>query len=341
MSLEPHTPVVSVITTVYNAETFLEATLRSLLAQTFGNFEAVIIDDGSADGSTGIIERLAAEDARIRFLRQRNQGFAAAVNRGLAEARGEFIAFLDHDDLWHPDKLRQQVGALRASPAAGLVACHSALLDGELRCSGWRFGSRVNGKAYRRMRFCDLVAGGSVPLVRREFIQQAGGFDTAPAMQGRTDWDYWLRLSRLCPFTSVDATLVGYVRRPGNFSADYRRMIRAGVEVLAKAAQQDPELAGSTLQRAMARDAFGIFCLSLADGELQEAGRILRHSLSISVAPVALDPKRWAIVVLYLMARLLPPKLYAGAWRFLARLMFGIRPGTHFLHQRAGATTIA
>jgi glycosyltransferase involved in cell wall biosynthesis len=330
-------PAVSVITTVYNAEAFIEATLASLLRQSFSDFEAVIIDDGSADGSAEIIQRLAAADERIRFFRQQNQGFAATVNRGLSEARGEFIAFLDHDDIWLPEKLQRQLERLRENPQAGLVTCYSALLDGEFRHTGWRFGSHVEGEAYRQMRFCDLVAGGSVPLVRRQFVQQAGGFDTATELQGRTDWDYWLRLSRFCQFTSLDATLVGYVRRPGNYSTDYRRMLRAGVALLAKAARQDPELEGATLQRAMARDAFGIFCLSLADGELREAGHCLRESLAKSWLPVALSPMRWGIVVLYLLARLLPHKLYLFTWRAVARLMFGITPGTAFLDAWPGA----
>jgi glycosyltransferase involved in cell wall biosynthesis len=333
-------PVVSVITTVYNAQAVLETTLASLLAQTFRDFEAIIIDDGSEDGSVDIIQRLAATDVRIRFFRQQNQGFAAAVNCGLSEARGEFIAFLDHDDIWLPEKLQRQVERLREYPEAGLVNCYSALLDGDLRCTGWRFGSYVNGEAYRMMRFCDLVAGGSVPLVRRQFVEQAGGFDTSPELQGRTDWDYWLRLSRLCPFISVgtspDATLVGYVRRPGNYSADYRRMLRAGVALLAKAARQDPELEGVTLQRAMARDAFGVFCLSLADGELKEAGHCLRQSLALSWAPVAFSPVRWGIVALYLLARVLPEKLYRLAWQTVARLMFGITPGAAFLQAQSG-----
>ena len=324
----------SVITTVYNAESFLEATLRSLLAQTFTDFEAVVIDDGSTDGSADLVERIALGEPRIRLVRQTNQGFSRAVNRGLAEARGTLIAFLDHDDLWRPEKLERQIDRLRVDPQAGFVGCYSALLDANQRCTGWRFGTNARGAVYPRMRDCDLVAGGSVPLIRREVIEQAGHFDPSPEVQGRSDWEAWLRMSRHCEFTTVEEILVGYVRRPSNYSADYARMIRAGVAVLAKAAVQDPELHGLRLRRALARDVFGIFCLSLADGELAEAARILRHSLSISLVPVALAPRRWCIVMLFLLARGLPRELYARIWHRVAISMFGITPGSKFMPEQ-------
>jgi glycosyltransferase involved in cell wall biosynthesis len=328
-----NSPLVSVVTTVYNAESFLEFTLCSLLAQTFKDFEAIVIDDGSTDGSADIVQRLADKDARIRLIRQANQGYSRAVNTGLSAARGPLIAFLDHDDLWRPEKLQRQVERLEQDPLAGLVSCYSALLDDKQCCSGWRFGSHASGSVYRRMRFCDLVAGGSVPLVRREAIERAGNVDASPAIQGRSDWDMWLRLSRHCRFTMVEEILVGYVRRPTNYSTDYQRMIQAGAAVLVKAAAEDPELDGHTLQRARARDVFGIFCLSLADGSLAEAAGLLRHSLSISWVPLALAPRRWGILTIFALARLLPRAVYTQVWNRFARLMFGITPGTPFLRE--------
>ena len=325
----------SVITTVYNAELFLEATLSSLLAQTFTDFEAIVIDDGSTDGSADLVERLARTEPRIRLIRQQNQGFSQAVNRGLAEARGALIAFLDHDDLWLPEKLQRQVERLQPDPQIGFVGCYSALLDAHQLCTGWRFGTSASGDVYRQMRFCDLVAGGSVPLVRREVIEIAGPFDPSPELRGRTDWEAWLRMSRHCRFAMVEEVLVGYVRRPTNFSADYQRMIRAGAAVLAKAAAADPELDGPRLRRAHARDVFGIFCLSLADGQLAEAAGILRHSLSISWIPLIVDPRRWGIVMLYLLARVLPQRIYETIWRGVANLMFSIDPGKPFMPERA------
>lgn len=323
-------PRVSVITTVYNAERFLEPTLLSLLNQNFTDFEAIVVDDGSKDQSAALVQRLARDDDRIRLFRQENRGFSHAVNRGLSEARGEFVAFLDHDDLWHPDKLALQLECFEQAPDVGMVACYSALLDADRRHTGWRFGTRAHGQVYRQMVFCDLVAGGSVPMVRRAVIDQAGPFDTAPKIQGRSDWDEWLRISRLCDYAMVEAPLVGYTRRPENYSSNYQRMIRAGKTVLDKAAVADPQLVGRSWRATLARDAFGIFCLAMADEQWKEAGRILRYSLSISWRPVALAPHRWGMVTLFVLARLLPRRLYRPVWRCVAQTMFGLTPGTAF-----------
>lgn len=334
MSTQESVPLVSVITTVYNAESFLEPTLRSLLTQTFTDFEAIVIDDGSTDGSADLVERLAQNDPRIRLIRQVNQGHALATNRALAETRGALIAFLDHDDLWLPQKLQRQVERLEHDQQAGFVGCYSALLDAQLRCTGWRFGTHANGAVYRRMRFCDLVGGGSVPLVRREAIERVGFLDPAPEVQGREDWEFWLRIARHFPYSMVQETLVGYVRRPSNYSADYQRMVRAGVAVLGKAALEDSELDARTMEQARARDSFGIFCLSLADGKSDEAAGILRKSLAISWLPVVLSPQRLGIVLLFALARVLPEKVYARIWRTVTRRMFGITPGEEFLAEQ-------
>jgi len=329
-------PLVSVIIAVYNAEPFLETTMHSLLAQTFTDFEAVVIDDGSTDGSAALVSRITQSDPRIRLIRQENQGHARAMSRALAETRGALIAFLDHDDVWQPQKLQRQVELLKQDPQTGFVGCYSSVLDAQFRCTGWRFGTRASGDVYRRMRYCDLVGGGSVPLVRREAIDRTGFFDPAPEIQGRADWDLWLRLARHFPYSMVQENLVGYVRRPGNYSANYQRMLRAGVAVLEKAALEDSELDARTLRRARARDSFGIFCLTLADGRADEAGPILRQSLSISWLPVILAPKRLGIIVLFALAKVLPGRVQARIWHGVCHLMFGIRPGKVFLDKQTG-----
>jgi len=328
-------PRVSVIVTVYNAASFLEPTLRSLLAQTFRNFETVVVDDGSTDDSAALVELLAAGDSRIRLIRQANAGVADALNRGIAESRGEFIALLDHDDLWHPAKLARQVELLERDETVGFVGCYSALLDAGHRHLGWRFGNAVHGNVYRRMLFCDLVAGGSVALVRRTAFEQSGFFDHSSEIEGRSDWDQWLRLSRICNYAMVEESLVGYTRRPSNYSADYQRMIQAGKAVLTKAAASDPELDAHTIRIAQSRDAFGIFCLSLADRKLEEAGKLLRRSVELSWRPVLLSPKRWVVLLLFALAGPMPQVAFEKLWRFVARSAFKLTPGQAFMQESA------
>jgi len=328
-------PRISVITTVYNAESTLEPTLRSLLAQTYRDFEALIVDDGSTDASIRIAEYFAAKDPRIRIFRQANSGFAGAFNRGLRESRGEFIAMLDHDDLWLPDKLACQVELLDQEQTVGFVGCYSALINADGRCLGWRFGTGASGDVYRRMLFCDLVAGGSVALVRKAAIEQAGFFDPAAEIRGRSDWDEWIRISRLWKFAMVKKILVGYRRSPANFSRNYQHMVEAGKAVLAKAASSDPALHKDLLARAEGRDIFGVFCIGFADGEIASIGGLLRQSLARSWRPVLLSPRRLLVVALFLTAKIMPDAQFQKIWRYVARMIFRVTPGEMFLSEQA------
>ena len=108
---------VSVIVPTYKHRDFVLATLDSVFAQTFTDYEVIVVNDGSPDDTADVLRPLA-EAGRIRYVEQENQGQAAARNRGIAQARGEFVALLDDDDLWPPDKLEWQVGCLRADPTA-------------------------------------------------------------------------------------------------------------------------------------------------------------------------------------------------------------------------------
>ena len=138
-------PRVSVITTAYNAEAFLASTIRRVLAQTFEDLEHVVVDDGSQDGTGDVVRRFVAEDPRVRLIQHTNRGLAASRNAGIRGARGELIAFLDHDDAWHPQKLALQVALLDANPEAGVASCYSAVTGADGAYLGWRFGGRSPG----------------------------------------------------------------------------------------------------------------------------------------------------------------------------------------------------
>jgi glycosyltransferase involved in cell wall biosynthesis len=120
-------PVVSVVIPVYRSERYVAATLRSVLAQTFTDFEVIVVDDGSPDRSIAICK--AFDDPRIRYVHQSNAGLAAARNAGIRNARGDYIAFIDSDDLWAPEKLERHVAHLRAAPEVGVSYSLSAFID--------------------------------------------------------------------------------------------------------------------------------------------------------------------------------------------------------------------
>ena len=225
-------PRVSIVVPVYNAERTLAATLRSVWAQTFGDFELLVVNDGSTDGTAALLA--GQSDPRLRVISHRNAGVSASRNRGVAEARGEFVAFLDGDDLWTPDKLQAQVAALQGAPDAALVYSWTDLIDEAGRVI--QRGSHVvaNGRVYPLLASRNFLDCGSTPLIRRSALIEAGPFDET--LKGGEDWDLWLRLATRHAFVCLPVVQVQYrvhgssaVSRPEQQVRDVRTVIARAV----------------------------------------------------------------------------------------------------------------
>jgi len=190
-------PKVSVIIPAYNVAPYIGETLRSVLAQTFTNFEVIIINDGSPD--TEEFERvLEPFRSRINYLKQENRGASSARNAGVRAARGEFVAFLDADDLWLPSYLEDQL-RVTSERDCDLV-CADALVVGESPDAGRTYFEAVmHGAPPDEATFLDLLSGEqslitSGVLVRRDLVIKVGLFDEA--LRNAQDFDLWLRLAR-------------------------------------------------------------------------------------------------------------------------------------------------
>ena len=224
-------PLVSVILPVYNGEAFAAAAVESALRQTYRNLEIIIVDDGSHDNTLAALEAKAAGDSRIRIIRQPNGGVARARNRGLAEAKGEFIAPLDADDLWEPTKIEREVRRmLDSGPETGLVYCWWVWIDakGTLldRSPSWA----IEGSALQTLLQVNFTGNSSVPLFRRRCLEEVGGYDEEFEQsngRGCEDWDLALRVAARYSVAVVPAVLVGYRRRPRSMSTDWDAMRRS------------------------------------------------------------------------------------------------------------------
>lgn len=221
-------PKVSVIITVYNRAELLRRSIASVLEQTFGDFELLVVDDCSTDDPESVIR--AFGDTRIRYLRQsENQGVAAARNRGLRESRAPFVAFLDDDDEWFPDKLAQQVALFSSrNTDVGLVYTGAETLTGHGEPLVHTPSAR--GDLYREMLARNLVHGTCGVMIRRNVITEIGFFDeTLPAIE---DYDFWLRIARYYKFDCISAPLVRYhdVRDAPDSDTRRSRNIRANLE---------------------------------------------------------------------------------------------------------------
>jgi glycosyltransferase involved in cell wall biosynthesis len=241
-------PLTSVVIPAYNAEPFIERTLRSALRQTHTNLEVIVVDDGSTDKTRAIAEAVATEDDRVRIISVPNGGVAKARNIGIAGAKGEFVAFLDADDLWHPTKIELQVAALSRSigdyqPAA--VYTFSRTIDTEDRVTG--SGNRIllRGYSFARHLYAKPVGNGSSILVRREAAIAAGGFDptwAARGIGGCEDLDFELRIAAKYTITAIGLYLVGYRQYPGNMSSNSLAMALGAISTVARHIELCPEL---------------------------------------------------------------------------------------------------
>ncbi len=185
-------PLVSVVIPTYQRAALLEEAVRSVLAQTYGQVEVLVEDDGSTDGSEAAIARLG--DPRISYRWAPNVGRPAPVrNRGIARARGALVAFLDSDDVWEPGKLEAQVAALERDPTLLAVSCDATWLPPRKHAL-LRLGAAV------RPSFGELLARNvvitSAIVIRREALEAIGGFDERPELRSVEDYDLWLRLVR-------------------------------------------------------------------------------------------------------------------------------------------------
>lgn len=211
---------ISVIIPTYNHRDFVLATLDSVFAQTFADYEVIVINDGSPDDTAEVLRPLA-ESGRIRYLEQSNTGQSIARNRGIAEARGEFIALLDDDDLWPPDKLEWQVCALREAPDAGMVGGPTRIVD-----AAGDFLLRTDFIPEPSFKFCvtecPFVSPGQT-LIRASLLRQLGGLN--PEIWGADDWDLWLRIAKTSRILTQDRDALFYRKHSGNASGNLCRML--------------------------------------------------------------------------------------------------------------------
>ena len=183
-------PKVTVIMPAYNAAQFIEAAIRSVMAQTVNDWELLVIDDGSRDDTCQIVEQLAAGEPRVQLLRnEKNMGVANTRNRGLSLCRGEFAAFLDSDDIWLPDKLQKQLDLLESTGAA---LCYTAYGIMDAAGAQSRGDYLVPGKADFRKLLKENVIGCSTVMLRRQVTEQYR-FETTLHHE---DYALWLRMLR-------------------------------------------------------------------------------------------------------------------------------------------------
>ncbi|MES1941384.1 family 2 glycosyl transferase [Salinisphaera sp. T5B8] len=302
-----NTPRFSVVVPVYNAEDSLIATVESVLAQSERNFELWLIDDGSSDGSLAIMRALAAHDRRIHVRTQRNAGVSHTRNLGVRLARGQFVAFLDADDIWHPDKLATHWQFHLDHPQVRCSYAQIAFLQqGEAGLRDARTHSTVPAGRLSLARVLgeNPVCTSSNIVIDRQCFERIGGFDTA--MQYAEDQEWLARaVSAGLTIVGINSLLVGYRMSPGGLSSKLDAMYAGWKRLVSRySAQFD----GASAQ--------ALYCRYLARRALR-AGASSRQSLRFALAGLCASPRafcddlRRGVLTLIgaLASPFLPPRL--------------------------------
>ena len=231
--VRPAVPQVSVLMTAYNGEPrYLRAAVESILAQSLDDFELVVIDDGSTDGTLAVLHEFERRDSRVRLFERPHLGYVRQLNFGLRQCRGEFVARMDADDVALPERLEKQVDLLRRKPGVAVVGGGYELVDGAGRLL------RIEHPPTDDAALQELCLSGRTPIchplatIRKSALTVAGEYDVG--VETAEDLDLWLRLGEIGRLACVPDVLLKYRQHAGSVSETRQEQqgaaIRTGVE---------------------------------------------------------------------------------------------------------------
>lgn len=275
-------PRVSVVVPTYNRGHLIGQALDSVLAQTYRNFEVIVVDDGSTDDTLSVLARYGD---RIRVISQPNwgQGGSYARNAGIHEATGEFIAFLDSDDLWLPEKLERQIAVLDADPNLAWVYSDSEAFDGDTGRLVLR--QSVNHRLYEgdvlEKLFVENFIASITLVVHRTVFEQVGDFWPSPKS---TDWDMTLRIAARYPIRLVPQVLarVRLHQRRVTEGLSGKQAYNAGLSVIERAVAREPERLVPLKNRSIAQLSISTGLMLARDGRLAKARSMFARAIRLT-----------------------------------------------------------
>lgn len=312
---------VSVIMPVYNVERYLAQAIDSVLAQTFTDFELIIVDDGATDGSAAIYS--AYDDPRIRVIKQANRGLAGARNTGIRNAKGAFIGLLDSDDLWRPEKLEKHIAHLRSRPDVGVSYSASEFIDEHGRSLNLFMRPLLTGIDPGYVLCRNPIGNGSAPVFRAEVFKDIGfaGNNSEEAevwyfdetFRYSEDIECWMRIAALTgwKFEGLGDPLTLYRVVPGTLSANTEKMFEFWSRMLAKVQDYAPELAKRYGNKARA---YQLRYYARRAVQEKQSGKALSHlgrALAQHPAMIVEEPSRTLVTVgAVLLSAILPASLF-------------------------------
>jgi Glycosyl transferase family 2 len=306
-------PAVSVVMTVYNVAAYIGAAIESALAQTLRDFDVLVRDDGSTDGTVRVAERFS--DPRLRVERSPHRGAAIQLREGVEQTSGRYLAFLNGDDLWSPNKLERHVQFLDSHPGADLTFSWSRIIDEEGRDTGLTSPMWDGPVSLSELLADNVIGNGSALVFRRDALAAAGGIDTS--FDACYDLDAWLRIGALRQgnLWAIPEFLTSYRRRAGQTTADVPVMERSFEQLLQKARWFAPRPVALVEPQARANMqrfcAYGWYQAGSYGRSLQTMARSMRQDPRTFFA----DRRNWDLSVAALSGLLLPAGLHRKVTR--------------------------
>ncbi len=312
-------PTISVIVPAYNAERTILETIKSVQQQSFTDFELIVINDGSSDRTLELL--LAVEDSRLKIFSYENGGLPVARNRGISHAGGEFIAFLDADDLWTPDKLELQLAALQKHPKAGVAYSWTHFMDEQ--GGSFHAGEPIlfEGDVYADLLVWNFIASGSNPLIRKQAIESVGEFD--PTLRSCEDWDLWLRLAARWPFVVVPKPQILYRLSSTSMSSKIKVMEEAHLTTIERAFQSAPQEIQHLKHQILANvyRFLAHLCLTRVPNGVGAKQAAQKLQTAIRLHPqILLERKTQVLVVKLVLIRLLSPTIASNFLNFISKI---------------------
>jgi len=284
------TPIVSVIMPVYNTAKYVEAAIDSVLSQSFEAFELLIVDDAGSDQSVDLCRTY--DDPRIRIISQVNRGLAGARNTGIRNARGQFIALLDSDDLWAPEKLEKHIEHLLMSPDVGVSYAASTMMDDDGNALRIVQRPKLQNVSAKDVFLRNPVGNGSAPVLRKAVFNDIAFLNT-----GREELDYfdetfrqsediecWCRIALTTDwkFEGIPGALTAYRINEGGLSANVIKQFETWSRVRARVGQLDPDFAKTWSDQAEAYQKRYLARRSFRMGEGALAWALMKEALATS-----------------------------------------------------------
>jgi len=230
-------PTISVVIPAYNAESTILETIKSVQQQTFSDLEIIVINDGSTDQTLKLLRGI--EDYRLKVFSYENGGLPLARNRGIFHATGEFISFIDADDLWTSDKLESQFFALQKKPKAGVAySWTTSFVDGKKKAIFPYKPIYYEGNVYNKLLINNIISNGSNILIRKQVIDSVGQFDSS--LKSCEDWDFYIRAAAQWNFVLVPKHQILYRQSASAMTSKVEIIEQEALKVINKAYQLAP-----------------------------------------------------------------------------------------------------